>query len=112
MEKKNGVNIVELNSENFDSEIQTGLVFIDAFAEWCGPCKVVAPIIETLADEYVGKVKFGGLDTDKSQDIAARYGIRSIPTFLFLKDGVEVNRMVGASSKKKYVEAIELLLKE
>lgn len=96
-----------LTDENFDSEVAEGIVLIDMFADWCGPCKMVAPIIEELAEE-VTDAKVVKVDIDASPEIGARFSVRSIPTFVVLKDGVMVDKMVGASAKKEtYLELIE-----
>lgn len=101
---------VKLTGENFKSEvIDSGLpVLVDFFAEWCGPCKMVGPIVEQLAGEYEGKIKVGKLDVDQAQDIAAEYGVMSVPTLIFFKGGEKVNQVVGALPKDK----IEGMIKE
>ncbi|MCP4632778.1 MAG: thioredoxin [candidate division Zixibacteria bacterium] len=82
-------------------------VVIDFWAEWCGPCRMVAPIVEELAEEYNGKIKFGKLDVDSNSGTAAKYGIRSIPTLLVIKSGEEVARIVGAKPKNQLVKELE-----
>lgn len=76
------------------------LELIDFYADWCGPCKVMAPIFEELEKEYQGKVTFRRVDVEAEGDLAARYGIMSIPTFVLLKDGKEVDRQIGAKPKE------------
>jgi thioredoxin 1 len=83
---------------------------VDFWAEWCGPCRMVGPIIEELSKEYEGKVTIGKLDVDENTEVAAEYGIRNIPTILFFKDGVMVDKQVGAASKSAFVAKIENLL--
>jgi thioredoxin 1 len=97
---------------NFDTEaLQSNIpVVVDFWAAWCGPCRMIAPIIEELADEYEGKVKVGKLDVDDNQQIAIRYGVRSIPTVLFLKGGQVVDTVIGAVPKSVFVEKLTKLL--
>jgi thioredoxin 1 len=84
-------------------------VLVDFWADWCGPCKMIAPIVEELADEYDGKVSFAKVDVDSNPQAATQYGVRSIPTLLIFKDGVPVDQVVGAVPKevlKKRLEAV------
>ena len=83
------------------------LVVVDFWAEWCGPCKMVGPIVEQLAGEYEGKATIGKLDVDSNPEVAMKYGIRSIPTILFLKNGVVVDKQVGAAPKTMLAAKIE-----
>lgn len=85
-------------------------VLIDFWAEWCGPCRMVAPIIEELAKEYEGTFVVAKCDVDDNSDIAAKYSIRNIPTMLFIKNGQQVDKLVGAVPKDKIVEKIKSLL--
>ncbi|HKJ91775.1 MAG TPA: thioredoxin [Longimicrobiales bacterium] len=86
---------------NFDEEIGQGkgLTMVDFWAEWCGPCRLVAPIVEELADEYAGKLRVGKLDVDANQQTTVRFNVRSIPSILFFKDGQHVDTVVGAVPK-------------
>lgn len=85
-------------------------VVIDFWAPWCGPCKMVAPIIEELAAEYEGKVIIGKCDVDENSDMPVEFGIRSIPTVLFFKGGKLIDKQVGSATKPTYVSKIEALL--
>ena len=99
---------VELTESNFSQEVLTSdkPVLIDFWAEWCGPCKMVAPVVEELAKEYDGKLKVGKLDVDHHQAVATQYGIRSIPTLLIFKGGKVVDQIVGAVPKKILAEKV------
>lgn len=101
--------VVELDDKNFEGEVlrADGLVMVDFWALWCGPCKMAAPIIEELAGEYEGKVKIGKLDVDESGETASKYGVMSIPTVVMFKDGEEVDRLVGFKGKGGYEEMIK-----
>ncbi len=91
---------VELTDQDFKSFVRSGgLVVVDFWAPWCPPCRYLAPIIEELAREYAGRVKFGKLNVDENPKTARRYGIRAIPTLLVFKDGSLVDRIVGAMPK-------------
>ena len=90
-------NVVEVTDQNFqDVTGAAGLSMVDFWAVWCGPCRVVAPIVEQLADEYAGKVTVGKLDVDNNQRTATQYNVRSIPTILFFKEGKVVDQVIGA----------------
>ena len=95
-------------SEYFEEEVLKSdvPVLVDMFATWCGPCKMIAPVFAKLDDEYKGSVKVGKLDIDQNVDIVAQYKIMSVPTFLVIKDGEVVKKLIGAVSKEELVEAI------
>ncbi|MEO5511924.1 MAG: thioredoxin [Longimicrobiales bacterium] len=92
---------IEVTDGNFATEIETGngLSLVDFWASWCGPCRMVAPIVEQLAKEHEGKLKVAKLDVDANQGVATRYNIRSIPSILFFKDGKHIDTVVGAVPK-------------
>ncbi|MBU2524947.1 thioredoxin [Patescibacteria group bacterium] len=98
--------------DTFASEVleKKGVVLIDFFAVWCGPCQMIAPIIDEIATEFEGRAGVGKVDVDASPDIAGKYGVMSIPTIIIFKDGEEFDKMVGAASKEKIVEAINKAL--
>ena len=98
--------------DNFESEaLKSELpVVVDFWAAWCGPCRMIAPIIEELANEFEGKVKVGKLDVDDNQGVAIKYGVRSIPTVLFLKGGQVADSVIGAVPKSMFVEKLSKLL--
>ena len=102
---------VTITSENFET-LKNGQLplVIDFWATWCGPCRMVAPIIAEMAQKYDGKVVVGKCDVEESEDLAAEFGIRNIPTVLFLKNGEVVEKLVGAVPKAKFEEKFEALL--
>ena len=104
--------VIELNADSFEREvIDCELpVLVDCWAPWCQPCLIVAPIVEELADEYQGKVKFCKLNVDENSDIAARYGIMSIPTLLIFKEGKVVDQIIGAVPKEMISEKLDNIL--
>ena len=106
----NSANILEITDGTFDNEVAAsdGLTMVDFWAEWCGPCRMVAPVVAELAESYADKgLKVGKVDVDENPGVAARYGIRSIPTILFFKGGEEVDRIVGAMPKPFFEEKVQ-----
>ena len=102
---------VTITSENFDSLKNGNLpLVVDFWATWCGPCRMMAPIIEELAKEYEGKVVIGKCDVEENEEMATEFGIRNIPTVLFFKNGEVVDKLIGAQSKQKFEEKFEALL--
>ncbi|MEW6118246.1 MAG: thioredoxin [Nitrospirota bacterium] len=104
--------ITELTSAAWDQEVlkANGLVMVDFWAVWCGPCRMIAPTVEELAKEYAGKVKVGKLNTDENPDIASKYKIMGIPTIMFFKNGEKVDQIVGAVPKPQLKAKIDALL--
>ena len=105
-------NPVTVTDENFGSEVEASQlpVLLDLWAAWCGPCRVIAPVIEELATEMAGRVKVGKLNVDENPQTAARFGVRSIPTLLILKNGREADRLVGALPKQEILRRLQAFI--
>jgi thioredoxin 1 len=102
---------LQITDSNFKEYLDSGKpLVLDFWAEWCGPCRMVAPIIDELAEEYKEQVNIGKVDVDDNNDVAAECGIRNIPTILFFKDGKMADKQVGAVPKAKIEEKIKALL--
>ena len=100
---------IEINEANFETEVLSARqpVVVDFWAEWCGPCRMVGPVVEELGKEYDGKAVVGKLNVDNNPQVAMKYGIRSIPTILFIKNGEVVDRSVGAVPKAMLAQKLE-----
>lgn len=105
-------NAIQVTDQDFDEKILNGgkPAMVDFWAVWCGPCRIIAPHVEALAQEYAGKAIIAKLDVDQNRQTAIRFGIQSIPTLLFFKDGKVVDRVVGAVDKKILQSKLEALL--
>ena len=101
---------IELKEENFESVVNEGVSLVDFWAPWCGPCRMIAPIIDELATDFDGKAKICRVNSDEETNLALNFGIRSIPTILFMKDGKVVDTIIGATSKQSLADKINSLL--
>lgn len=103
---------LEITDASFESDIITSgkPAMVDFWAVWCGPCRMVGPVVEEIASEYEGKAIVGKVDVDTNQEVAAKYGIRNIPTILFFKNGEVVDKVVGVVPKEQLVEKLNAIL--
>ena len=101
--------VYKFDESNFDAEVlQSDLpVFVDFYADWCGPCKMMSPVIDKMAEEYAGRIKVGKVNVDENSDLAVKYGIMSIPNMVFFKNGEVADRVVGAIPKPQMKERFE-----
>jgi len=100
-------NAIEITSQNFEATVEKGLVLVDFWASWCGPCMMLGPVVEQLAEELDGRVTVGKINVDQEQELAVKFGVMSIPTLVLFKDGTEVTRSVGVVPKAKLLEMVE-----
>lgn len=101
-------NIITVGEDTFDDLLKSQTpVMVDFWAVWCGPCKMLAPTVETLADENEGRLAVAKVNVDESPDLAAKFGIRGVPTLIFFKNGTEVKRIVGAQNKSQLQKVID-----
>lgn len=101
-----------LDATNYEESIKEGVVLVDFYADWCGPCKMIAPFLEQLAEEYADKASIYKVNVDNSSDIAAKYGIRSIPTMILFKDGEILKTSVGFAPKSQIAELLNSALED
>ncbi|HEY4565637.1 thioredoxin [Planococcaceae bacterium Storch 2/2-2] len=99
--------IIDATDATFEQEIESGVTLVDFWAPWCGPCKMIAPVLEEVADEVDGKAKVVKVNVDDNQTTAARFGVMSIPTLIVFKDGQQVDKVVGFNPKEALVQLIE-----
>lgn len=102
--------VTELTDQTFDEKTNNGVTFTDFWATWCGPCKKIAPDVEALAEEYKDQVIIGKCDVDDNDELTGKFGVRNIPTVLFIKDGEVKDKTVGAVTKAQLEEKIKALL--
>jgi len=109
MESKSESAVIPVSTKTWDSEVLKSElpVFVDFWAEWCGPCRMVGPAVEQISKSMTGKIKVAKVNVDENQEIAMKYGIRSIPSLLLFKGGKEIGRTIGAAPKETYVKFIE-----
>ncbi len=98
---------IELTNENFEATVAAGVSMVDFWAPWCGPCRMIAPVIDELANDFAGQANICKVNTDEEQELAVKFGVRSIPTILFFKDGKVVDQMIGAASKQAFADKIK-----
>lgn len=103
--------VKHLNSENFDSETSKGVALIDFWAEWCGPCKMLGPVLEEVAKEVGNDAVIGKINVDEAQELAMKYAVRNIPAIFILKDGKMIRQFIGVQSKQVLVNAVKDALK-
>lgn len=102
--------LIHLTTGGFDKAIASGTAMVDFWAPWCGPCRMLGPVIEDLAGQYEGRALVGKVNTDEEQELAARFGIMSIPTVIFFKDGKEIDRKIGVMPAESYSSVLDAQL--
>lgn len=102
----------EFTNENFNKEVMNSdiPVMVDFYAKWCGPCRMMLPIVEQMAEKYDGRIKIGKVDTDEHPELAGQFGVMSIPSFVFIKNGKVVNAAVGGMNREAMIRKLEELL--
>jgi len=102
-------NVLEITDNNFEQEVVTSSVpvLVDFWAAWCAPCRMLAPTVEAIAKDYDGKAKVGKLNVDENNEVSAKFGIKGIPTLILFKDGVEQERVVGATTKDNIARMLD-----
>ncbi len=106
--------MLEITADNYSKEVEHSQtpVIVDFWAAWCGPCKLMGPVFEELSKEYEGKIKFAKLNVDENQDLSAKFGVSSIPTLIMMKNGNEVERIVGFAPKPMLRSKVEAIAKK
>jgi thioredoxin 1 len=104
--------MIHFTEDNFDGYLKESEIpiLIDFWAEWCGPCKALAPVVEEIAAEYEGRVVVGKVDVDEAPEISVKYGIRNIPTLIYIKNGEVVDKQIGVVSKKTLTDKLDVIL--
>ncbi len=102
--------VIELTMENFDEFIKDDLVLVDFFAEWCAPCMMMIPAIDSLAEKFRGKIKFGKVDVSENQEISQRFNVSSIPNFTLFKDGKQIETFIGSRSEDDFENKLKSFL--
>jgi thioredoxin 1 len=104
------LNVVELTDQNFEAEVLKASVpvLVDFTATWCGPCKALSPIVESIANDYQGQVKVGKLDIDDAPDVTRKYGVKSVPTVIIFKGGQKVGQSIGLTSRENLLKLLGL----
>lgn len=101
---------IELTVENFDATISSGVALVDFWAPWCGPCRMLSPVIDEIAESFEGKAAICKVNTDEQEELSAKFGIRSVPTILFFKNGEIVDKSIGATSAQALKDKLNALL--
>lgn len=100
--------MIHFDQKQFDQALEEGsLMMVDFWAEWCGPCQMLGPVIEALAEQYEGKAVVGKVNVDEEQELAMRYGVMNIPTVIFFKDGKEIERKIGVMPPQVFAQVLE-----